>query len=90
MSGVESNPPGSSASVSYLTERSAMSMSPADELARLTDSEPPVREERRALRRICAWCPDFDPTDPINSGATHTICPDCAQRVRAAELRRQS
>ena len=31
------------------------------------------------LRVICAWCPDFDRTAPINAGATHGICPTCAK-----------
>jgi hypothetical protein len=29
---------------------------------------------------ICAWCPTFDPTDPINAHATHGMCPSCAQK----------
>ena len=63
-------------------------ISQADELARLTDSQPPPAAEVQVLRRICAWCPDFDPTAASNEGATHTICPDCARRVREAEGRR--
>jgi hypothetical protein len=57
-------------------------------LARLTDSAPAIAPAEAVLRRICAWCPDFDPQAPHNQDATHTICPACFQRVRAAELRR--
>jgi hypothetical protein len=32
-------------------------------------------------RVVCAWCPDFNPADPANAGASHGICPDCAARV---------
>jgi hypothetical protein len=32
---------------------------------------------------ICAWCPDFDRTDPRNRGASHTICPACLAKVTA-------
>ena len=35
------------------------------------------------LVRICAWCPDFDRTAPVNAGATHGICPRCAAKVEA-------
>jgi hypothetical protein len=35
-------------------------------------------------RRVCAWCPDFSPTDVANQGATHVICPRCQARVNAA------
>jgi len=31
----------------------------------------------RTLVRICAWCPDFDPSDPKNAGATHGMCDAC-------------
>jgi hypothetical protein len=61
----------------------------ADRLARLTDSAPPIAAEAvivaPPLRRICAWCPDFDPTAATNKGATHGICPDCYERERARE-----
>lgn len=33
---------------------------------------------------ICAWCPSFDPHDPANAGASHTICPACQARLNAA------
>jgi hypothetical protein len=55
----------------------------ADTIARLTDSEPPIASEPRALRRICSWCVDWDPTSPRNHGATHVICPSCAARIAA-------
>lgn len=32
---------------------------------------------------ICAWCPDFNPRDPSNRGASHTICPACKARLDA-------
>ncbi len=35
------------------------------------------------LTVICAWCPDFDRTAPINEGATHGICPSCQAKVEA-------
>lgn len=33
---------------------------------------------------ICAWCPDFDPTNPVNADATHGICPTCKETAWAA------
>jgi len=33
------------------------------------------------LTVICAWCDDFDRTDPANAGASHTICPNCVARL---------
>jgi hypothetical protein len=54
-------------------------------LARLTDSRPPTEVAAPPpLRRVCAWCVDFDPRAPGNKGATHTICPDCQSRLWAA------
>lgn len=41
--------------------------------ARLAQPEP-------ELPVICAWCPDFDPADKRNAGATHGICPSCAAK----------
>ena len=32
---------------------------------------------------VCAWCPDFDKTDPKNAGASHGICPTCAAKLLA-------
>jgi hypothetical protein len=56
------------------------------EIARLTDSAPPLDSDGPPpLRHICAWCPTFDPTLASNKGATHTICPDCFARVMASE-----
>ena len=37
------------------------------------------------LVSICAWCPGFDATAPINRIATHGICPSCA--VKFSERR---
>jgi hypothetical protein len=53
-------------------------------LARITDSAPPFNPPCvTALRRICAWCVDFDSTAADNKGATlNIICPDCQRRVR--------
>jgi hypothetical protein len=45
-------------------------------IARRTDSEPP--------HMICAWCPDFRPTDRLNTGVTHGLCPACDARLNAA------
>jgi hypothetical protein len=64
-------------------------MSQADTLARLTDSAPPIAAAVEGLRKICAWCPDFDPTAPGNTHATHTICPACFARVQDQERRRR-
>lgn len=36
---------------------------------------------------ICAWCPDFDPTDPRNAEASHGMCPTCAARMTEEWLR---
>jgi hypothetical protein len=33
------------------------------------------------LTTICAWCPTFNPKDPRNRDASHTICPTCIKRV---------
>lgn len=35
-----------------------------------------------APRRICAWCPDFNASDPRNAHASHGMCPTCAERLR--------
>lgn len=43
-------------------------------VARVTDSAPVL---------ICAWCPDFDPRDPINKGASHVLCAACAAKIHA-------
>lgn len=32
---------------------------------------------------ICAWCPDFDKTNPANAGVSHGICPTCAAKLEA-------
>lgn len=32
---------------------------------------------------ICAWCPDFDPADPKNHGASHGICDACKDKMLA-------
>jgi hypothetical protein len=32
---------------------------------------------------ICAWCPTFDPADPINAVATHGICEPCRVKFEA-------
>lgn len=32
---------------------------------------------------ICAWCPDFDPSDPRNAGASHGLCLPCRLRMNA-------
>lgn len=53
-------------------------------LARLTDSEPQSIAAPIAMRRICSWCVEFDPTDPANAGATHTMCPPCQQRMHTS------
>jgi len=29
----------------------------------------------------CAWCPDYDPTDPTNAGASHGICESCVAKA---------
>lgn len=44
------------------------------EIARLTDSTPPLHEQ------ICAWCPDFNPKAVQHKGASHGICPACRAR----------
>lgn len=35
------------------------------------------------LIRICAWCPDFDRSAPVNVNATHGICPSCLVKIEA-------
>jgi hypothetical protein len=37
----------------------------------------------KPIPTICAWCPDFDPKDEKNAGASHGLCPTCAARVNA-------
>lgn len=32
---------------------------------------------------ICAWCPNFNPRDPANAEASHTICPACQAKMAA-------
>lgn len=32
---------------------------------------------------ICAWCPNFDPSDPANKEASHGMCPNCEARWNA-------
>lgn len=34
------------------------------------------------LRVICAWCPDFNPRDPNNVGASHGMCAKCVRVFR--------
>lgn len=29
---------------------------------------------------VCAWCPDFDASDPKNANASHGICSTCLER----------
>jgi hypothetical protein len=53
-------------------------------LARLTDSTPTPVEPVERLRKICAWCIDFDPRHPANRNATHVMCPACVHKVNAA------
>jgi hypothetical protein len=33
---------------------------------------------------VCAWCPDFDATDPRNDHASHGMCPACAAAANLA------
>lgn len=47
-----------------------------DVLARVTDTEPP-------LRVICCFCPGWTRADPANRGASHGICPTCSARLHA-------
>jgi hypothetical protein len=54
-------------------------------IARLTDSQPIAEVAVGALRRICAYCVDFNPTLPSNKGATHIICQSCQRRLLAQE-----
>ena len=50
-------------------------LTPLQNVARITDSEPV---------RTCAWCPGFDPKDPINKGVSHGICPACYAKMMEA------
>jgi hypothetical protein len=43
-----------------------------------------------SLPHICAWCPDFDPKDLKNAGASHGICPSCAARWKAEAAQLQA
>jgi hypothetical protein len=38
-------------------------------------------------RVVCAWCPDFDPTDPANKNASHGLCADCKIRMEGRTKR---
>lgn len=44
-----------------------------------------LRGRLQGARRICAWCSDFNRSDPKNAGASHGMCPSCADRM-ASEL----
>lgn len=59
-------------------------------IARLTDSFPPELPPVPVLRKICAWCVDFDPTKPENKGATHILCSRCAIKFASSTHRRQT
>lgn len=45
------------------------------------DCQPVAASE--PLRVVCAWCADFDATDPANLGASHGLCASCEARVSA-------
>ncbi len=47
------------------------------------------RRQFERPREICAWCPDFDPTDPRNATASHGMCPACAAKANL-ELDREN
>lgn len=34
-------------------------------------------------RVICAWCPNFNPSDPANKAASHGMCQSCEARLNA-------
>ncbi len=46
---------------------------------------PASSPQPEALVIICAWCPDFDPKDPKNAGASHGMCPSCVARWEKGE-----
>lgn len=33
---------------------------------------------------VCAWCPDFKPTDEANRDATHGMCSACKAKMEAS------
>ena len=43
----------------------------------------PAGSPAPASPRICAWCPEFDPTVPPAPGTSHGICARCAARFEA-------
>jgi hypothetical protein len=45
-----------------------------------------LRGRLHGVRRICAWCPGFDAADPKNAGASHGLCPSCAEQLKAEEV----
>ena len=56
----------------------------------LTDrvAVPPTGTPRAAVPvMICAYCPDFDRTAPVNAGASHGICPACIETFEAPSKR---
>lgn len=36
---------------------------------------------------VCAWCPEFDPSDPANEGRSHGICPACESKFDGDPVR---
>ncbi len=38
---------------------------------------------KATTRTICAYCPDFDPRDPVHCGASHGICAACEAKLHA-------
>jgi hypothetical protein len=61
--------------LSYEKEKAIFAaMKLPERIARLTDAAPTT---------VCAWCPDFDRTDPSNKGVSHGICPTCAAKMNS-------
>ena len=59
-------------------------LGPADVAIRLRPMGPwDANAPAAPLAVICCWCPDFDAMAPANAGASHGLCPSCAQRVQA-------
>lgn len=54
--------------------------SAADGRAALDDGAKVLAAWRKANPVICAWCPDFDPLDPMNKYASHGMCQACAEK----------
>jgi hypothetical protein len=56
---------------------------PATSSPVLDQVTPAAAIPNRALREICCYCPGWNPRDPANKGASHSICPTCLRRVHA-------